>query len=87
MCVRMDYSHTPIVSMNTKYMDDATQIFSYNPIHLHVHDVDSLHIINEMVYQYKTHRKYDDTMYMMGTFVSIYGIYYFAVQIIESIYK
>jgi hypothetical protein len=87
MCIRMDYNHTPTVSTNTKYIDDTTQIFSYNPAYLDIHDLDSLHIINELVYQYNSNRKYDDTMYMMGTFVSIYGIYYFTIQIIESIYK
>lgn len=88
MCIPMNYNHSPIVLNNSKYIDEA--LFTYNPVHLPINDSDYLHTMNELLYKYRQHEKYEtyeNIMYIFAAAACVYGIYYFTVHIIESIYK
>ena len=85
MCILINYTHRDIILNNSKYIDEA--LFTYNPVHLPINDFDYLHTMNELLRTYRQHEKYENMTYILGTSVCVYGIYYFAIQIIESIYK
>ena len=60
-------------------------LMEYNPIHLDTIDFDHLHLINEInsVHNNIT----DDFKYILGSIMTLMGIYYFATDIIRSIYN
>jgi len=52
-----------------------------------VADFEYLRIADEIHRQYKNSEYYDNIQYIVGTLLSLYGIYYFIRSTIASIYK
>lgn len=52
-----------------------------------VADFEYLRIADEIHRQYKNSEYYDNIQYIVGTLLSLYGIYYFIISTIASIYK
>ena len=59
-------------------------LMEYNPIHLDTIDFDYLHLVNEINPMYDIT---DEFKYILGSIMSLMGIYYFAANIISSIYN
>lgn len=56
-------------------------------IPISVADFEYLRIADEIHRQYKNSEYYDNIQYIVGTLLSLYGIYYFIRSTIASIYK
>ena len=90
-----DYNHTMIVNISLVLQDEDDNIFinirdDPPPLVLIQSprmDFEYLHLINQIQQDYKENEQYENIQYIIGTIISIYGIYYFVSKIIDSIYK
>lgn len=97
MCIQMthDYNHTMIVNFSIVSPDEDDNIFvnihgdppPLVPIQSPRMDFEYLHLINQNHLGYKDNEQYENIQYIIGTIISIYGIYYFVSKIIGSMYK
>ena len=90
-----DYNHTMIVNISIVLQDEDDNIFinirddppPLVPIQSPRMDFEYLHLINQMQQDYKENEQYENIQYIIGTIISIYGIYYFVSKFIGSMYK
>lgn len=90
-----DYNHTMIVNISLVLQDEDDNIFinirdDPPPLVLIQSprmDFEYLHLINQMQQDYKENEQYENIQYIIGTIISIYGIYYFVSKFIGSMYK
>ena len=99
MCIEMlpNYNHTVIVNFSTgsQYTNEDDNIFiNINnelpplvPIQSPQQDFEYLHLINQIHLGYKENEQYENIQYIIGTILSLYGIYYFVSRIFDSICK
>ncbi len=75
------------IHQNNHINHPYTIINDYNPHHLSVMYFENLQIFDELHNRYKNNDVYKNLQYILGTLVSLYGIYYFVVRSVEYVYK
>lgn len=97
MCVEMlpNYNHTMIVNLSIVSPIEDDNIFinirddppPLVPIQSPQQDFEYLHLIDQIHVGYKENEQYENIQYIIGTILSLYGIYYFVSRIFDSICK
>jgi len=96
MCIQMtthNYNHTLIVNSNITpddhhiYIDTNDAPPPLIPIQSPDADFEYLHLIDKIQMNRENMEQYENIQYIIGTILSLYGIYYFVSRIFDSIYK
>jgi len=97
MCIQLPYNiynHTVVVALNiTQEEDDLIYINTNDeppelvPIQTPHIDFEYLQLLDTIKVNHENMKQYENIQYIIGTIISIYGIYYFVCKIIDSIYK
>jgi hypothetical protein len=97
MCIQMpnNYNHTMILTFNVSsennddhiYIDTNDEPPPLVPIQSPYADFEYLHLIDKIQMNHQNMEQYENIQYIIGTILSLYGIYYFVCKIVDSIYK
>lgn len=97
MCIQLPYNiynHTVVVALNiTQEEDDLIYINTNDeppelvPIQTPHIDFEYLQLLDTIKVNHENMKQYENIQYIIGSIISIYGIYYFVCKIIDSIYK
>jgi|AntAceMinimDraft_16_1070373.scaffolds.fasta_scaffold689293_1 hypothetical protein len=71
----------------TNNIVDNTIPNGYNYPYIPITDVEYLTVLDKIHITYQNSDSYDNILYVIGTMISLYSIYYFIVETIESYYK
>lgn len=94
-----NYNHKLIVNINTNinssirpedeyvYIDTNAAPPPLIPIQSPNEDFEYLHLIDKIQMNHQNMEQYENIQYIIGTILSLYGIYYFVCKIVDSIYK
>mgnify|MGYP003682574039 FL=1 len=102
MCIQSNYTTNPITILyinededlndsviyqnmvvNNNYIDEYNYNYPYTP----VITFEYLTLVDEIHNKYKNSDIYGNIIYVMGTLISLYGIYNFIIQTVVSFYK
>mgnify|MGYP007096400678 FL=1 len=94
MCIQMTtHNHTLIVNSNIAPEDHHIYIDTNDtpppliPIQSPDADFEYLHLIDKIQMNRENMEQYENIQYIIGTILSLYGIYYFVSRIFDSICK
>jgi hypothetical protein len=96
MCIQLpynNYNHTIVVALNITQEDDLIHINTNDeppplvPIQSQHVDFEYLQLLDTIKINHENMKQYENIQYIIGTILSLYGIYYFTCKIIDSIYK
>lgn len=92
-----NYNHTLVVNININsnitpddhhiYIDTNDALPPLIPIQSPDADFEYLHLLNKIQTNRENMEQYENIQYIIGTILSLYGIYYFVCKIFDSICK
>lgn len=81
------YDNNPNTPQNVIINQHDNLMNDYNPSYLPFICFEYLQLLDELHTRYKNNNVYNKLQYILGTMISIYGIYYVVARIVDSVYK